>query len=308
LRAGAPVGTVEHMYGEQAFEVQETAEWQIDPGDVDDGPTVVGSESVAAAPPEWQASLFAVGDPEVDATFAGVRRLPLDESSWIDHLPRWLSGSDQLFAELVARLPWRQRTVPMYERLVREPRLVWWWSQGDIPRPLPVLDELRRALTVRYDRDFDSIGCNYYRTGADSVAWHGDRIRHTHVDPIVAIVSVGAPRPFHLRPRGGGSSLSFLLGQGDLFVMGGASQHDWEHSVPKVAVAGPRISITFRHGAPPPPATVGGVTTHPAAGAQNRHAPATGSPREAGTLRAEGRTEQRVRPGSTRSRTGGPPS
>jgi alkylated DNA repair dioxygenase AlkB len=295
------------MYGEQAFEVHETR-----PA-VHDAPVAARSEEVAAAPPEWQASLFAAGDPDVDATFAGLRSLPLDESSWIDHLPRWLSGSDHVFAELVARLPWRQRTVPMYERLVREPRLVWWWSEEEAsPPPLPVLEDVRRALTVRYGRDFDSIGCNYYRTGADSVAWHGDRIRHSQVDPIVAIVSVGAPRPFQLRPRGGGSSLSFLLGQGDLLVMGGAAQHAWEHSVPKVAVAGPRISITFRHGAPPPPATVGGVTTHPAAGAQNRHLAATGSPRDPGTLRPEGRTEQRrdqrPRPGPPGPRTEGPPS
>ena len=298
MRGPASIVTLEHMYGEQAF----------DNADIQDATLVAGSDSATAPSPEWQASLFAAGDPEADPTFAGLRRLPLDESSWIDHLPRWLSGSDHVFAEMVARLPWRQRTVPMYERLVREPRLVWWWSEGDPPPPLPVLDELRRALTLRYDRSFDSIGCNYYRTGADSVAWHGDRLRHTQVDPVVAIVSVGAPRPFQLRPRGGGSSLSFLLGQGDLLVMGGAAQHDWEHSVPKVAVAGPRISVTFRHGAPLPPATVGGVSAHPSAGAHNRHTPATGSPRGQGTLTAEGREDGRKRPGSTRPHTEGPPS
>ena len=56
-------------------------------------------------------------------------------------------------------------------------------------------------------------------------------------------------RPFRLRPRGGGRALSFDLGRGDLFVMGGACQHDWEHCVPKVGHAEPRISITYRHGA-----------------------------------------------------------
>ena len=107
-------------------------------------------------------------------------------------------------------------------------------------------------VAARYDRPFDSVGLNFYRDGRDSVAWHGDRVRHQQADPLVVIVSVGAPRPFLLRPRGGGSSLSYLLGQGDLLVMGGAIQHDWEHCVPKVAAAGPRISITFRHGAPAP--------------------------------------------------------
>ena len=65
--------------------------------------------------------------------------------------------------------------------------------------------------------------------------------------PTVAIVSTGQPRPFHLRPRGGGASRSWQLGHGDLFVMGGSCQHDWEHCVPKIAAAGPRLSIMFRH-------------------------------------------------------------
>jgi alkylated DNA repair dioxygenase AlkB len=200
----------------------------------------------------WQASLFGLDPPSVDASFAGLERRPLDETSWVEHLPRWLGGSDQVFAELVARTPWRQRRVPMYERMVDEPRLTWWWTEADgrAVLPLPVLADAADVLIERYDRPFDSIGLNFYRDGRDSVAWHGDRVRHQQPDPLVVIVSVGAPRPLLLRPRGGGSSLPYLLGQGDLLVMGGAIQHDWEHSVPKVAAAGPRISITFRHGAP----------------------------------------------------------
>ena len=106
-------------------------------------------------------------------------------------------------------------------------------------------------LSARYGEAFDSIGFNCYRDGSDSVAWHGDRHRHTVDDPVVAIVSVGAARPFRLRPRGGRPRppASFDLGRGDLFVMGGACQHDWEHCVPKVGHAEPRISITYRHGA-----------------------------------------------------------
>jgi alkylated DNA repair dioxygenase AlkB len=64
----------------------------------------------------------------------------------------------------------------------------------------------------------------------------------------VAIVSVGESRKLLVRPRGGGRSVPFALGRGDLFVTGGASQRQWEHSVPKSAGAGPRISIAFRHG------------------------------------------------------------
>ena len=35
---------------------------------------------------------------------------------------------------------------------------------------------------------------------------------------------------------------------GDLLVMGGACQHEWEHTVPKEAgVTAPRMSVTLRH-------------------------------------------------------------
>jgi alkylated DNA repair dioxygenase AlkB len=65
---------------------------------------------------------------------------------------------------------------------------------------------------------------------------------------VVVIVSVGAARPFRVRPVGGGSSHRWDVGHGDLLVMGGACQHDWQHCVPKVAhVDGPRLSIMFRH-------------------------------------------------------------
>ena len=63
----------------------------------------------------------------------------------------------------------------------------------------------------------------------------------------MATITLGHRRRFLLRPKGGGTSRRFDPGPGDLIVMGGASQTAWEHTVPKVASAGPRISITVRH-------------------------------------------------------------
>jgi alkylated DNA repair dioxygenase AlkB len=197
-----------------------------------------------------QVSLFGAADePGVDDTFAGLRRIALDGTSWLDHVPRWLRGEQAVFDHLVATLDWRQRTVTMWERRLPEPRLTAWWTPDQGPEAMPVLAEARRVLSARYAEAFDSIGFNCYRNGDDSVAWHGDRHRHYIDDPVVAILSVGAPRPLRVRPRGGGAARSFDLGRGDLFVMGGACQHDWEHSVPKVRHAETRISITYRHGA-----------------------------------------------------------
>ena len=103
------------------------------------------------------------------------------------------------------------------------------------------------ALGERYRCRFNSVWVNYYRGGQDSVAWHSDRIGIDPANAVVAIVSLGGPRRFLLRGRAsGGRSRSFTLASGDLLVMGGSCQQDWEHSIPKVASAPPRMSVTFR--------------------------------------------------------------
>ncbi len=137
----------------------------------------------------------------------------------------------------------------MYDREVDEPRLTSWQKIDEQTAVASRwLEGARVSLSERYGVRFDSVGLNLYRDGADSVAWHRDRIPPEIADPVVALVSLGAPRTFLLRPHGGGRSRSFRLGRGDLLVTGGQTQRRFEHSVPKVKVAGPRMSLAFRHG------------------------------------------------------------
>jgi alkylated DNA repair dioxygenase AlkB len=201
----------------------------------------------------WQPSLpDAASEPEVDPSFSGMVRVELDASSWVDRVPGWVSGSDELLARLVADTDWGQRERWMYERRVVEPRLTAGWSRASgQPLEPPILERMREVLSTRYGVTLDSMGLNLYRDGRDSVAWHGDRIAREIAEPIVALVSLGDPRRFLARPKGGGRSIPFQLGRGDLLVTGGAFQRRWEHSVPKVAAAGARVSIAFRHGASP---------------------------------------------------------
>ena len=137
----------------------------------------------------------------------------------------------------------------MYDREVDEPRLTSWQRIGEQTAVAHQwLGDARVSLSARYGVHFDSVGINLYRDGADSVAWHRDRIPPEIVDPVVALVSLGAPRAFLLRPQGGGRSRAFKLGRGDLLVTGGQTQRRFEHSVPKVKSSGPRMSIVLRHG------------------------------------------------------------
>jgi alkylated DNA repair dioxygenase AlkB len=132
----------------------------------------------------------------------------------------------------------------MYDKVLDEPRL-----HGAIdPEVRPaVVERARVLLSDRYGVDFTSVRANLYRDGRDSVAWHGDRVARDLPNAYVATVSLGARRRFLLRPTGGGRSVRFEPGPGDLLVMGGTCQRDWQHTVPKVAHAEPRISLTFRH-------------------------------------------------------------
>ena len=187
-------------------------------------------------------TLFGQGDPSVASGWTP-QRITLDPCCWVDHVPGFLTGADQLLADLEDRMDWFRGKRLMYGQWHDEPRRTSTEALGDQPA---AIDAIRRELSEHYAMSFQGLFCNYYETGDDSVAWHADRIGRTEVDPLVAIVSLGGPRTFRMRPQGGGTSWSISLESGDLLVMGGATQHHWEHAIPKVAHAAPRISVTMR--------------------------------------------------------------
>jgi alkylated DNA repair dioxygenase AlkB len=180
-----------------------------------------------------------------------VERRPLSDGAWVDLRPGFVTAADELFDALVGTVPWHEERMRIYDNNVRVPRLLAHYAQ-DEPLPHPVLDEVRSALNARYAEElgepFVSAGFCLYRDGNDSVAWHGDRIaRESPRDTMVAIVSLGATRPFGLRPKSGGPGLRLSVGHGDLLVMGGSCQRTWLHGIPKVtSCLGARISIQFR--------------------------------------------------------------
>ena len=199
----------------------------------------------------FQGSLLdAEGGPARPGT-AVIERRHLTQGAWVDFGPGWLSGADELFLRLRDVVPWRAERREMYDRTVDVPRLVCSYGGND-DLPDPVLVAIRDALNDRYAEElgepFVTAGLCYYRDGRDSVAWHGDRIgRGRSEDTMVAIVSLGAERRLSLRPRGGGTSIGFPVGRGDLLVMGGTCQRTWDHAVLKTAKpVGPRISVQFR--------------------------------------------------------------
>jgi len=212
-----------------------------------------------------QESLLDVCDePRLGSLVGSVRRTPLARGAWVDLRRGWLAGSGAVFARLAAdpglsgAVPWRAEKRQMYDKVVAVPRLLCFYGEG-APLPDPVLTAAREALSAHYGPElgepFRTAGLCLYRDGRDSVAWHGDTIgRGRTEDTMVAILSLGTPRPLLLRPRvkgagevGGVRPLRFEVGHGDLLVMGGSCQRTWEHAIPKTSQAvGPRISVQFR--------------------------------------------------------------
>lgn len=191
----------------------------------------------------WQPSLLASAEePRCDPTFHGARRRFLGSGAWLDLVPGWVRGADDLFERVLAAGQWSTRRRRMYDRMVLEPRL----TTGRFDHAPPPCDVMVEALSAHYGLGLSAVSAALYRDGRDSVAWHGDRSGRYRSETVVAIVTLGAARGLHLRPRGGGSSIRLRPAHGDLVVMGGTCQQTWEHSVPKCAAAGSRISLMFR--------------------------------------------------------------
>lgn len=182
-----------------------------------------------------------------DPRLRGVQRSSLAFGAWIDHLPGWIHGHANLFDRLREEVSWQETTQTIFDREVVTPRLIATFGEAR-GTPFPLL-EMADALSLHYRVRLDRISVALYRDGRDSVAFHRDREHRERFSAMVAIVSVGAPRRFVLRPRleAGPSIVEYRPGWGDLLVMGGTCQRTWEHSVPKQAYADPRISIMFRH-------------------------------------------------------------
>jgi alkylated DNA repair dioxygenase AlkB len=180
----------------------------------------------------------------IDSTFATLSRTELPGGAWLEYGQGFLRGHEALMQELVRTVRLHEESRVMYERTVAVPRLVASLpADGPVPR---VLELARRALGTRYDESFDRLSLGYYRSGQDSVAWHGDYVARKLDTATVATISLGEPRAFFLRPKGGGSRITLRLGWGDLLVMGGTCQRTWEHAVPKAKRAGPRLAVMFR--------------------------------------------------------------
>lgn len=167
--------------------------------------------------------------------------------------------ADAYFADLHEHIAWRQEPIMMFGRLIDQPRLTAWYGDPGTTYtyshiqmvPLPWTETLlaikRRVETVT-EGSFNSVLLNLYRNERDGMGWHSDDEPELGVNPIIASISFGATRRFHLRHRTDKAQrLAVDLTHGSLLLMRGATQHHWQHQISKSARPHePRINLTFR--------------------------------------------------------------
>jgi alkylated DNA repair dioxygenase AlkB len=171
-----------------------------------------------------------------------VERLALDESSWVDVVSGLLPAAtaDAVHDELAAAVEWEQGRVFRYERWVDMPRLDGYQSGSGRH---PALVEVEHWISRRHRVRFDGVALAHYRDERDGVGFHRDRELRWLEDTVVGALTLGARRPWLMKPLDGVrqrteddlvGAIDLSPASGDLIVMGGRCQAAWLHAVPKV--------------------------------------------------------------------------
>lgn len=184
--------------------------------------------------------------------------LPGAEVTWCRG---WLPApqAEALRLALLDGVAWEVHRIRLFGREVDSPRLSCWigdpqaryrYSGSDfLPHPWPpALLPLRARLQGECDAAFNSVLVNRYRSGQDAMGWHSDDEPELGPRPLIASLSLGAPRRFVFRDRQAPPrKQELLLGHGDLLLMGGDTQRLYQHALPRTArPVGERINLTFR--------------------------------------------------------------
>jgi alkylated DNA repair dioxygenase AlkB len=183
-----------------------------------------------------------------------VHRLQLDERSWVDVVRGLVLEPERVYSEVLASTHWRQGRAYRYERWVDDTRLS---ANQAGARRHPAVAAAETWLVRRYRVRFTGVVLTQYRHGRESLGFHRDTGMTWLDDTLVAVLSLGAQRPWYLRPETGRQRFTdddelrdvvdIAPAGGDLLVMGGACQRHWLHAVPPVATAvGGRVSAQWR--------------------------------------------------------------
>ena len=176
-----------------------------------------------------------------------LERHALDARSWVDVARGWLRDPGLVYDALATSVPWRQAALWRYDHPRLENRLSA-AARPTLAGPHPAVLETHKALRRHYGVELGGVGLSWYRDGRDALGAHRDSdLRHCD-DTLIAVLTLGAPRPWLLFPADRSAApYDVAPRSGDLLVMGGRAQADWLHHVPPVpGLREGRISVQWR--------------------------------------------------------------
>ncbi|MBT8321529.1 MAG: alpha-ketoglutarate-dependent dioxygenase AlkB [Eudoraea sp.] len=163
------------------------------------------------------------------------------------------------FKTLRQETPWQQDDIQVFGKIYAQPRLTALYANNERPyrysnitmHPLrftPILEKLKADIDQLCGISFSSCLLNLYRDGRDSNGWHADDEKELGTNPVIASLSLGETRSFHLKHKKNKElKHKMLLEHGSLLLMQGTTQHNWLHQIPKTSrQIGERINLTFR--------------------------------------------------------------
>lgn len=179
----------------------------------------------------------------------------------IEYYPNFfgIEKSKMIFEKLLNEIPWQQDDITVFGKTHPQPRLTALFGNEGKPysysnivmQPHPwnsLLMYIKNEIEEICQENFTTVLLNLYRDGKDSNGWHADNERELGRNPVIASVSFGANRNFHLQHNTiADAKLKITLENGSLLLMKGETQHFWKHQIPKTAKpTAPRINLTFR--------------------------------------------------------------
>ena len=188
---------------------------------------------------------------------ASPEQIPLLDGCSLTYWPCFIANHQQYFKRLLAQLHWQQNQLRFAGKTHDIPRLEAFYADAGLHYSYsgqsmqvqpwqPLLSELKNQVMAHTASHFNAVLCNYYRDGNDSVSYHADDEPELGSDPIIASLSFGAQRRFHVKHNVTGARVSIDLASGSLLLMNKGVQKKYKHAVNKVKQADPRINLTFR--------------------------------------------------------------
>ena len=167
--------------------------------------------------------------------------------------------ANKYFNLLKKEIQWQQDNIKIFGKIYPQPRLTALYANNNKSysysnikmQPItftPTLFDIKSKIEKRLNSQFTSCLLNLYRNGQDSNGWHADNEKELGLNPVIASLSLGAERVFHMKHRNDKKEkVKINLTNGSLLVMRGRTQHHWLHQIPKTRKkVGERINLTFR--------------------------------------------------------------